>query len=238
MADETLSPSTEWKKVRRAYRVARFAPMITIRKNGDLALTADFVRKAGIAECTRASLFLSADGLKLAFQFHSDEGDDDAFGVQRDGGGGRDGEPLNRLITAKALLSQSPVITALIREAAAARRYEPRKDIVGRWVISLAPAFELTVTSARDIPSDATGIYRYMHGADAVYIGRGKLRDRMALPERRVWTFDRIEYSVIGDDAAERHWEAFWLNEYRRRHSRWPIYNRIAGVSGEAQAAG
>lgn len=234
MADEDLAPPSGWQKVRRTHRVARFSPNITLRRNGNLAVSADFVRMASIGDCTHASLFLAPDGLRMAIQFHSDETDNDSFILARDGG---NKSSLNRLISAKALLAQSPVASALAREGGSACRLPARK-VDGRWVIDLAPCFERTLSQSGEITVGATGIYRYRNGNDTVYIGRGNLRDRLSQADRRGWDFDRIEYSIINDDAVERRWESFWLDEFRRAHNRWPTYNKIAAAPSIAARAG
>lgn len=231
MADQTLAAEQEWKQVRRVYRAARFAPRVTIRRNGALAISSDFARMADIGKCTRASLYLSADGLRLGIRFHAEESDDNAFVLGHDGGAGARKDGANRLITAPALLAQSASITALTREDARARQFEPKKDVAGRWVIDLAPCFERVLSQPGEIAVGLTGIYRYRNGNDTVYIGRGNFRDRLSAADRRGWEFDRIEYSILNDDAVERRWEAFWLDEYRRRHNRWPTYNKIAAAA-------
>jgi hypothetical protein len=191
---------------------------------------------ADVSACTRASLYLSSDGHKLAISFHSDTSDDDAFLLARDGGKVSTGQ--NRVINAKSLVSQSPSILALSKEDARARRYEPQKDHAGRWILHLAPCFEMALTQSDQIPLGSTGIYRYRLGNETIYIGRGNLRDRIASPDRRSWEFDRVEYSILNDDVIERRWESFWLDEYRQRNNRWPVYNRIAGTSGVSAKAG
>lgn len=234
MADGNVAPQSDWQKVRRTHRVARFSPSITLRRNGNLAISADFIRMAAIGDCTRASLFLSQDGLRLAIQFHDNEADDDSFFLSRDGG---TKSRLNRLIIPRALFAQSPAVAALAKEGGSACRLTPRK-IDGRWVVDLAPCFERTLNQPGEIAAGTTGIYRYRYGNDTVYIGRGNLRERLSQSERRGWDFDRIEYSIINDDAVERRWEAFWLDEFRRVHNRWPTYNRIAAAVLTAAKAG
>lgn len=218
-----------WHQVRRKYRVARFSPHITFRRGGYIAISADFVRMANISDCTRASLFLSKDGFRLAIQFHSNENDDDGFTLAKDGGGAKSDIYRNRVICAVTLIKQSAVISSILREDKGARRYEPKKDINGRWIVNLIPCFERTLGQSDEVQAGITGIYRYRSSIDTVYIGRGNLRDRFADPARRTWDFNRIEYSVLNDDAAERRWESFWLDEYRRKNGRWPLYNQIGG---------
>lgn len=228
MAESNMTSGGGWQKVRREYRVSRFAPVITIRRGGELAISADFVRLADIGECGRVSLFLSDDGFRLGLKFHNDAKDDDAFTMSRDGGGRQSGT--GRLVTAGSLVRQSATINALLREARSQRRYEPQKGRDGIWVIHLAPCFERSASDPAEIERDATGIYRYRFGADVVYIGRGKICERARVFERREWTVSQIEYSILNDEDAERRWESHWLNDYRDRKGAWPIYNQIGGI--------
>lgn len=236
MAETVSSPTDNWRQLRRAHRTARFNPRISIRRNGVIAISSDFVRMTQIEKCTRASLFLSPDGFKLGMNFHTDEKDNDAFLLTRDGGGPAKTKSLNRIICASTLLSQSSVVAALAKEDARTRRYEPKKDIDGKWVVSLAPCFERTLSQSDEIATGETGIYRYRLGSETIYIGRGDLRRRFSLSERRAWDFDRIEYSILNDDAIEKRWESFWLDEYRERNHRWPVHNRIAATYTAAKA--
>jgi hypothetical protein len=193
-----------------------------------LAVSADFVRKADIAGCSRASLFLSSDGMRLAFRFHNDEKDDDAFILGRDGGGR--GSGINRAICARTLFDQSATLYRLVEENVSARRYEPIKIDGGRWMIAFAPCFERDVIDPKELPDNESGIYRYVRGKEIIYIGKGNYRERCLSPERKSWQFDQIEFSRLNDEVAEAQWESFWLNEHRRQHGHWPFHNRIGGV--------
>lgn len=221
----------EWKKISRRWRAARFLPTISIRRNGFLAISADFVRMAKIEDCTRVTLFLAANGMRLGIQFHSDERDDDAFILGHDGGNRKS---LNRIVVAKTLITQSDLLRSLLNEDSRVRRFEPQRDENGRWIINLAPCFERRATEVAGLPKQGTGIYRYVRGQEVIYIGRGDLRNRAASQERKQWDFDVIEYSILNDEMAEKKWEAFWLNEFRRRNGVWPKYNKLAGIIDEA----
>lgn len=227
MADDLIASDEQWRKVRREARQSGFAPTVTIRSRGTLALSADFVRLADIDSSTMVTLFLSEDGRKLAFQFHDDVKDADAYRIVSDGGG----KPSkNRLITANAVLKQSPTLAAITRDPDSNRRFEPVRIGADRWAITLTPCFETVWGEAIAISADQSGIYRYRSNGETVYIGRGNIRQRLGEPERRDWQYDKIEYSVLNDDAAERRWESYWLEEYRR-WNRWPRYNRIAAAA-------
>jgi len=220
----------QWRPVERLYRVARFAPTITLRRSGGnagFAISADFVRKANISGCTRASLFLSEDGMRLKFHFHNNERDDNAFRLIRDGGGG--GSGTNRWVSARALIVQSPTLQRLVEEPVSVRRYEPVDMGRDQWMITIAPCFEQRAERTDNLPDNESGIYRYVRGREVVYIGKGKYRDRCRSPERASWDYDYIEYSRLNDATAETKWETFWLNEHERQYRRLPSYNRIGG---------
>jgi len=237
MATDTNTPIDGWEKVRREYRVARFAPRITFRRRGAIAINVDFVRMAGIEKATRATLFLSRDERRLGFRFHSDEEDDEAFLLCRDGGSHK-AQSVGRVLTAPSLLTRSPALRALTERGGDARSCEAVKDSVsGLWVVHLAPCFERVLSSLDEIAPDFTGVYRYLSRGDVIYIGRGVLRQRLAEPDRRTWPHDQIEYSIVNDDAAERKWEAFWLNAHREKHGRWPLCNKIGGTAAAAKPA-
>lgn len=127
----------EWQQVKREHKVLGFSPTISIRSNGTIAISSDFVKKADIESCSRASLFLSADGLRLAIRFHNDKNDNNAYTLGKDGGGS--GKYKNRLIVATALLKQSDAVQGLFVQSSEARRYEPIK-VQDKWIINLVPS--------------------------------------------------------------------------------------------------
>jgi hypothetical protein len=218
--------NTQWRLVERQHRIGRFSPTITLRRSG-FAISADFVRKANITGCTRVSLLLSHDGRQLAFHFHNNEHDNHAFRLGRDGGGRNSG--MNRGIAATGVFAESLALRRLVDAPVAARRFEPIDIGGGRWAITIVPCFEQRVNRPHELPEGESGIYRYVRGDDVLYIGKGKYRDRCRSPERAAWEYDYIEFSRLNDSAAEAKWETFWLNDYRKRHGRLPVYNRIGG---------
>ena len=102
------------------------------------------------------------------------------------------------------------------------------------WVIQLCPAFEeKKARESANIPSDATGIYRYVReNGEIVYIGRGEIKNRLASPERNDWEFDVIEYSIVNDPDKQVEWEDYWINKFKEENSgKLPLYNKIASSS-------
>src|SRR5690606_766699 len=112
MAASTLSPETGWHKVRREVRPGKFIPYVKLRVSGAVYLSTDFVKTANIEGMTRASVYISADGYKLGFRFHSEE-DDDSFQLAKDGGSNRGSSGCGRVLQAK-LAKRSHLVAAAI----------------------------------------------------------------------------------------------------------------------------
>ena len=125
---------------------------------------------------------------------------------------------------------------AVLRLSPKQRRFEPRQVSTQEgklWVIQLCPSFEARRARESDrIPSDISGIYRYVRGEEVVYIGRGNIAKRLSEAVRESWEFDRIEYSVIDDPDQQVQWEAHWIDQYKDEHDgKRPLYNLIDGSS-------
>lgn len=215
-----------WKQIQR--EVSRASAIIRIRASGDLAISAQFVSLAKIAEHTRTNIFLSEDGYKIGLLFHSDETRENSFQLGKDGGN-KQRKTNNRIIQNCSLRKQSEIFAKTLKLPNRHREFTPRQDINGLWVIELRPAFEVVYRMPGEVPRDATGIYRYSMDQEIVYIGRGRLTERFGSADRAEWQFNKIEYSILNDEASEIKWEAYWIDCFREMHSRLPIYNRISG---------
>jgi len=231
MADDVIILTNGWTQIRREAGVSVRRPVIRVRQSGDLALSVDFVRHARIAECTRANVFVSADGYRLGLRFHSELEDHDSFQLCKDGGSGLK-NPKNdaRVLQLSGIKSKSATYAKLTGAAQAERTFEPQKDVHGMWVVELRPCFEHTHRGMRgELSSSESGIYRYLLSGETVYIGRANLLERMREPHRQEWDFDEVQYSVINNAEAEAKWEAYWLSRFSDHYNRLPVYNRIAG---------
>lgn len=230
MADASNTNNAGWTQIKRERPPLKFNPIITIRKSGDIGVNADFMRMADLEGKTRVALFFSADGRRLAFRFHSDENDRESFLLGQDGGRTDLNRKGGRVIQIHVLRKQSALYAQIAKSGPEfARRLRPVQD-GGLWVVSLAPCFETTYRPKGDLGREETGIYRYRLGGATVYIGRGKISQRIACPERQGWQFDTIEYSVLNNADAEAEWEARWLEDFRAENGRWPMYNSIGGI--------
>ena len=118
------------------------------------------------------------------------------------------------------------------------RVFELVKESASRetWIATLAPSFEngYSRDNYLKIPSEVTGIYRYLSEGEIVYIGKGNVRQRLGQGHRKAWKFDRVEYSAIRNDHDALHWESHWINAFKAdNNGDRPIYNRVDGHSQE-----
>ena len=122
-------------------------------------------------------------------------------------------------------------LTAVARQSGKSRRFTPNKE-GSRWVIQLCPAFEIRkARESEDFCSTDVGIYRYLRANDEiVYIGRGPITARLRSPERKMWDFHVIEYSIVPDPDDQVKWEDYWIERFKADHDgKRPFYNRVSG---------
>lgn len=76
------------------------------------------------------------------------------------------------------------------------------------------------------------GLVIHKGRGEIVYIGKGIIKQRAKMPERKDWDFEKIEYSIIDDNEEQLKWEDYWIERYKHNnHGKKPIYNIQSGVS-------
>jgi hypothetical protein len=219
-----MSPWVKWR--REDGRSTDQKSFVSLRR-GSMAFNAHFIRANNLSGFSRVTISLDVDRRRVGFSFHSDDTDQDSLALTSDGGSKGKGA---KAIQVHSLMAKNSWLRAAAGVAdKRARQYHPSKSD-GMWVITIRPSFEVQVADRAEIPSDVSGIYRYLDNDAIVYIGRGQIRSRLAAQERESWSFDAIEYSVIEDSEQQAHWEAEWLDEYRSQHGFLPRYNRVGGT--------
>ena len=207
-------------------------PLVTLRP-GALAFNAPFVRLAELKKHRFVSFKVDPDNLRIGMRFHDDDQDHTALTLTHDGGGGghKRRERNNLSVMTAALMTRNPWVVAVAKEPdKGLRRFAPEWIGMDKlWVIELRPTFERRVLAIDDVPSDARGIYRYVHRGEIVYIGKGNIRERLRRPERDGWQWEQIEYSVIDAEPQQFKWESWWLDWFERSNGSLPQYNRIGG---------
>lgn len=109
------------------------------------------------------------------------------------------------------------------------RKFPLKKD-GNCLLLQLYPSFEHKIDRSKinEIPSDAKGIYRYIHDNEIVYIGIGNIKKRAQVSERKNWEFDSIEYSRLTEKSPQLRWETFFLTKEKKKNGKLPRYNKIA----------
>ena len=216
-----------WETVRRGTpnTSGSSASFITLRKN-QIAFSAHFIRANNLTKMTRVTIKADRESRRLGFAFHTDGDDPDSLVLGRDGGQRRKEADTGRAVQTNSLMRQ-PWIKAILANRTT-RRFVPYKEF-DLWVIDLGPGFEVEVSDATEVPSEVTGVYRYLDGDEVTYIGRGRVRQRMQDASRESWSFDRVQFSPLNDRDSEQHWEQVLLEEYEAKNGRLPRENRLRG---------
>jgi len=186
---------------------------------------AAFARQAELNPALHVSVHIDSTRRTIGFEFYTEERPN-SFNLTPHHNRGL-------VSAARGVIGKHKWIEAVTKEKTKHRRFPPKKE-AGKWVIQLCPAFEEhRARESADIPSDHRGIYRYRReSGEIVYIGRGPIKDRLQLPERKDWDFDAIEYSLVGDPDEQVKWEDFWIERFKEENrGELPFYNKVSGSS-------
>ena len=211
---------TIWKK----YEMTNFKsdqPCITVRRSG-FALSVSFMIQAKITIGDSVEIFSSEEGDMIGFKFFTEK----AIGrltVTPDGGGKSrivDATKANGFI-ACSYVKNDPNLSKLVSTKNAKFFVSYEDDL---WVIKLVSQWKYD-TQTRKPTADDIGVYRYLLDDEVVYIGRGKIQQRLSSPERTHWQFNKIEYTLMSDDAAIQK-ESQLIRAHKDTYGRLPFYNR------------
>jgi len=224
-----------WQKFKRIDTyVSKNDPLISISKER-LNFNSLFVRTAQITSRHKVIVHVDSPAFKLGFDFISDD-DEDALAL-RPMTKGKSESGLS--CAARGISTQFSWIARVgaLRNKKD-RQFSPKKED-DFWVIQLCPAFELrSDRSGSDIPTEKQGVYRYINSKkEIVYIGRGKIKDRLTSRERKEWDFEKIEFSIVEEQSNREKWEAYWINRFKEENNgRLPYYNVRSETSKESDA--
>ena len=226
-----------WKKyTRKGGASAEEGSAITIRRNA-IAFNAHFMTANKLLSMNYVSVYVDPENFRLGFKFNENSDDPDSLALVKDGGKKMSligAQPSNRCIQTQGIFTENKWLQAISAEPEGrVRKFTPKWiPSEGLWTIDICPPFEIRVDGKNEIPSEARGIYRYLHNGKIVYIGRGVIRSRANSPERKEWVFDSIHYSVVPDEKLQAKWEAYWIESFFTENSKLPEYNRIQGEKG------
>jgi hypothetical protein len=228
-----------WVKFKRADRFrGSDQPFVSISRS-HLGFSATFVRQAGISANERVSIHVDEEERRIGFEFH-DNDREDSFALTRPSGDKRGSKRHGVTCIPGGLFAAYPWISSVTRLPVKDRRFVPRKE-GNLWVIHLRPSFEQRrARESADIPSDLSGIYRYLRETgEVVYIGRGNVKEGLQAPERSDWDFDVVEYSEVPDPDRQVEFETYWLKRFEERdNGSLPLYNKRSGGSQRSASDG
>jgi hypothetical protein len=203
----------------------RTEPGIAVRRNG-LALNVALVDAANVMIGDYAEVYISDCGKKIGIKFFKEK-KSDRFRVTQDGG---NLSRCNDLSRANALISCGKIVkSSNLNELVGSTNAKivVSKEEGGIWVAQISNRWEYSV-SERDPKDDEIGVYRYLSDGEVVYIGMGRIKQRIKENWRHHWLYDSIEYMLLDESEARRE-EGRLLSGHRDTLGRLPIYNRILG---------
>ena len=211
---------TIWKK----YEVTNYktdTPCVAIRRSG-FALNVAFMVKAKLAIGDYVEIFISEESDRIGFRFFKDKMEG-RLTITNDGGGKSRCVDVNKAngFIACSYIKNDKLLSTLVSTKNA------KVSVVadeGMWVICITPSWEHNAQD-RKPKFDEIGVYRYSLEGDVVYIGRGRIQQRLSGPERTHWNFDKVEYDLMSEMEAEKR-ESRLIKEHRTIHGRLPFYNR------------
>lgn len=220
-----------WEIVKREdYYQGSDRPFISIASD-HISFNSMFTKIAEIDNSYRVTIYADPDNLKLGFEFDKDPKPNSLSLSQASSA--RKGEKRKGVFcSAQGIINKYPWVASITKLLTQDRRfYDPKKE-GEKWTIQLCPAFEeKKARETESIPSNITGIYRYLReDGEVVYIGRGEVNSRLKSPERKDWDFDSIEYSVLINPDLQVKWEAYWLEKFKEHNNgKIPFYNKVSG---------
>jgi hypothetical protein len=194
---------------------------------------AEFIKNNKLEKKVAVSFFTDdEDPYWLGFQFY-DEKVEDSLSLMI---ATRKSKTAGRTVKANDLFNNNRLLQKVKEEKKRSlKRFEIKYDRLRNcYSLSLRPLFENSVrySEISVIPNDALGIYRCRDVNDALlYIGMGKIKDRLKVVVRKEWDIDKIEYSVLDSEEACKKWESYYIDKYKYEFGTLPPFNRIRGKS-------
>ena len=201
-------------------------PTVSIR-GGRFHFNAAFARLADLSLFKSLVYWIDEDERKIGFEFNREAPQGNSYTLENRG----------RISQYRSAAQDLIKKNLWIRSVASGKSGSPSSFEASKegklWSIQLCPAFEYVAKKddLSGVPSNVTGIYRYLNSSGAVvYIGKGNIRRRAQQDEREDWNFEAIEYSIIDSDEEQFKWEDFWIERYKEKsNGELPAYNRQSG---------
>lgn len=230
-----MSLGPGWELVRRSDTLyAADKPYISVLPTR-FGFNAKFTRDAALNRDKTVSIHVDRRSRGLAFEFHTEERDH-SYTLGYQSGSTKGAKRGAMYCTAALVFSQHNWVHAVAHlpsRPRKARRFIPeRRGMTDILVFQPCPAFEIQIDRghSESIPYDAYGIYRYVSDeGEIVYIGRGRIKARLAEAQRRKWTFSNVEHAIVADENERTKCEAFWIERFKQENNENPpVFNAIS----------
>lgn len=200
-------------------------PTINIRRK-HLALNVELIEASKAVVGDYAEVFIDEDERAIGIKFFKEDGED-RYKLTPDGGGKARVSDVTRhnVVISCQSVATNPAFSALVGTKQAKL---PAKFENGLWVAYALPTWKYTVEDRKPVASEI-GVYRYLLDDEVVYIGQGRISQRVADPARANWNFDRIEYLITDSENAVKI-ERVLLDAHVSAFGRLPFYNKVLGV--------
>jgi len=173
------------------------------------------------------SIFQSLDQMKCKLIFHDDE---PAGSYKLKDGASHSKNCHGKRVACKKLIDSNRRLQKISHSSREDRIIPISQDDDGNILINCAPCFEhsIPVDDIRSIDIDQIGIYRCLDvERDVLYIGSGKIRNRVMTAKQNIDGVEYVEFSIIHDRNDAFYWEGVHLDAYIEKHGRKPYYNKI-----------
>ena len=213
-------------------RIPNARDVVTISNSG-ISFSASFIKSKKLQTMVSVGFFIDDnDPYKLLFKFYEEEGLQNTLVLLKSGRGGAVSN--GRTVKAQEIFSKNRVLSSIQKlKNKSSKTFDIKFDkFINYYFISLRPSFEncVLVENLSSIPSDASGIYRYLDkNEDVIYIGKGLIKARLQSNERKTWDIQKIEYSILNSEDDSYQWESFYLEQYKYEFGVLPPFNRISG---------
>lgn len=205
-------------------------PLASISRDFHLNFNACFCAEARVNSKMKVNIYADEETFQLFLEFVQSGGDASFNLIPID----RKNPNGGVFVSIRALAKHLPWIGRIaLMPKRKDRQFNPVKE--GKeWVLSLFPNFEKRFNRFEPpAQKDIAGIYRYLRSSgEIMYIGKGRILERLKSPGRESWDFDLVEYTEMTDNKAMYSWENYWLEKYKADSGgKLPPYNVISGSS-------